>query len=177
LNTIVHESCSLIICFHEFWCFNLLDVIVEPFKLFPTLRRYLLPRGEFSLLICQKKYNKWCFKVLFMEISLQSHRDVPWIGLCSFFMLQKMWPLALLQDLQMISIKSFKNFKLFIVAFRLYRTNVYLRAWSQFPKKCCNHIKVFLYPKSIHNAYNHYDCHICFNLLKYKWFFALNNFL
>lgn len=46
LNTIVHESCILIVCFREFWCFNLLDAIVEPFKLFPTLRRYLLPRGK-----------------------------------------------------------------------------------------------------------------------------------
>jgi len=43
-----------------------------------------------------------------MEIFLQSHRDVPWIGLCSFFMLQGLRPLILFKDLQMISIKSFK---------------------------------------------------------------------
>ncbi len=43
-------------------------------------------------------------------MSLQSHRDVPWIGLCSFFRLQNLWPLALFKDLQMISIKSFRNF-------------------------------------------------------------------
>ncbi len=36
--------------------------------------------------------------------------DVPWIDLCSFFRLQNLWPLALFKYLQMISIKSFRNF-------------------------------------------------------------------
>jgi hypothetical protein len=168
LKIIMHETCIFIVCFHEFWCFNLLDAIVEPLKLFPTLRRYLFPRGEFGLLICQEKYNKWCSKVLLIDIFLQSHRNVPWIGLCSIFRLQKMWPLALFQDLQMISTKNFKNFDIFTIAFHLCKTNVYLRVQSWFLEKHYNYIGVFLYFKFIHNVYNHYDCHICFNLLRYK---------
>jgi branched-subunit amino acid permease len=46
-----------------------------------------------------------------MEIFLQSHRNVPWICLHSFFMLQELWHLTLFKDLQMISIKSFKKFR------------------------------------------------------------------
>jgi hypothetical protein len=45
-----------------------------------------------------------------MEIFLQSHKDVLWIGLCSFFKLQELCSLALFKNLQIISIKSFKNF-------------------------------------------------------------------
>jgi hypothetical protein len=85
-----------------------------------------------------------------MEIFLQSHKNIIWIGLCSFFKLQKLWPLALFKDLQMISINSFKNFG-----------SMYY-CLPSLQNQCVPKSLIFIYEKNI--------------VIRLEFFFTLNSF-